>query len=180
MYTDTSKKVGGNMKRALLILCLLASVGITILFGRLADFQIPDKVPFATAEQVIEIHSVMSDAQLESYSKLRFWDMIFPLAYGGTLLLATSLLAGRLQFSSGIHRLLLAPAVITIISDYLENSLLISILASWPETAWPVSVVGYFGGIKTIAISLSMLIVLLLLLRQLQLFIRTRCVRCAP
>ncbi len=167
------------MKKALILLAI-GSIAISVAFGQLGGFPIPDSSFYANAQEIQAMHNALDTQQLQAYKSIRLLDLVYPLFYGLFFILAIYALAKRVCIRQWTYRALPFFPAIAMMADYKENILLMLALRVMPEINWAASLAGFCTSAKWVSLLASLLICFALLIRQIHLFVRAKCIRCGP
>jgi hypothetical protein len=106
----------------------------------LTDFPLLDTMWRPSTDEIHRAVAELNDSQIRAYRIMLAVDFLYALAYTGLLVLLFRYYGSNQRFRSALHRTGIAAALSAGVLDYLENGLILAILAARPEES-PVAVV---------------------------------------
>lgn len=161
-----------STRRNLLITLVVAALSVslmgyltqTLVYDDYGEANMPDTNIGYTYEQIMEAFDSLGSEGLGVWSQVHLLDLIFPLGYGLAMAIGTAM-ESRMVFPDRLQmrNLALIP-LIGVVADYVENVLVASQIAAYPEVSeLVVAVASIVTTAKWVFIYVGFLVILILL-----------------
>ncbi len=161
-----------STRRNLLITLVVAALSVslmgyltqTLVYDVYGEANMPDTNIGYTYEQIMEAFDSLGSEGLGVWSQVHLLDLIFPLGYGLAMAIGTAM-ESRMVFPDRLQmrNLALIP-LIGVVADYVENVLVASQIAAYPEVSeLVVAVASIVTTAKWVFIYVGFLVILILL-----------------
>lgn len=139
-------------RRTILVLSFLAvTVLLFAAMSALTAFPLLDTMWRASAGEIHRAVSALTASQVRSYRIMLLLDFVYPIAYTGLLVVLFRLPGRGPRGTVLLRRAGIGAAVVAGLSDYVENAMILTLLAARPEESAAARVLGGVTTVKWIA-----------------------------
>ncbi len=129
----------------------------------LTDFPLLDTMWRPSANEIHHAVSALTDGQIRAYRIMLAVDFLYAVAYTGFLVLLFRYYRSNQRFRSVLYRSGIAATLSAGALDYLENGLILAILAARPEESPLASLLGVVTTLKWIAVAVAVVLIVVVL-----------------
>jgi hypothetical protein len=140
-------------RKARVIVLAAVTVFLFIIISSLTDFRLLDTMWRPTAEEIHLAVSPLTDRQIRAYRVMLAVDFLYAAAYTGLIVMVFRYYGSNQRFRGVLHRAGIAAAGAAGVSDYLENGLILTVLAALPRKSPVAPILGLITSLKWIAIA---------------------------
>lgn len=141
-----------------------ATLLLFTVMSALTDFPLLDTMWRPSAEEIHLAVSTLTDGQIRSYRIMLAVDFLYALAYTGLLVLLFRYYGSNQRLPSVLHRAGIAAALAAGIMDYMENGMILALLAARPEESPLAHILGVVTALKWIAVAGAVVLFLVVML----------------
>jgi hypothetical protein len=141
--------------KARIIVLAAVTVFLFTIISSLTDFRLLDTMWRPTTEEIHRAVSPLTDRQIRAYRVMLAVDFLYAAAYTGLMVMVFRYFGSHQRFHGVFHRAGMAVAGAAGLSDYLENGLILTVLAALPQESPVAPILGLITSLKWVAIAFA-------------------------